>query len=71
MTAENKFEYNIVMTYNIFLGSETVNVVSQIVLRIRSTQKPQYSTIAVLNTTVLKNLSTHNPQYSKTAVLKI
>ena len=46
------------------------------VLRIRSTQKPQYSKNAVSKTAALKNRSlknrsTQKPQYSKTAVLKI
>ena len=46
------------------------------VLRIRITQKPQYSKNAVSKTALLKNRSlknrsTQKPQYSKTTVLKI
>ena len=46
------------------------------VLRIRSTQNPQYSKTAVSKTALLKNRSlknrsTQKPQYSKSAVLKI
>ena len=40
------------------------------VLRICSTQKPQYSKNAVSKTAVLKSRSTQKPQYSKSAVLK-
>ena len=59
---------DLIIEYNMYY---TQSLFTMIVLRIHSTQKPQYSKTVVLKNRSLKSRSIQKPQYSKTEVLKI